>query len=378
MVMDNKIYLSAPYLDGNEEKYIIDAVSTNSIAMGKYITLFEETVSNITGLKNSVAVASGTSGMHLALKYLGVTKGDLVLCSSLTFAASCNPVVYLGAEPVFIDSEYETWNMSSIALEKAFISLKKENKIPKAVIIVNLYGQSADMDKLLPICEEYGVPVIEDAAESIGALYKDKPSGSFGKINIFSFNGNKIVTSAGGGMLVSNDKAAIDKCRFWANQSRENEIHYEHREIGYNYRINNISAALGVAQLEKLEEKILRKKQIFINYKNEINRLKNTEMMPVPEYSEPNYWLSVMLFKGIESITPRQMFYKLKEENIESRPVWKPMHLQPLYKGVRFFSHYDNKAVADDLYENGLCLPSGAGLTDNEQEKVIDSIMKAF
>lgn len=378
--MEKRIYLSAPDITGNEIKYVMDAFETNWIApLGPNVDRFEQMLSEKIGVKSALALSSGTSAVHLALKYLGIQKGDEVFCSSLTFAGSCNPVCYEGGELVFIDSEPESWNMSPDALERALSESKERGKLPKAVIVVNLYGQSADMDRILPLCEAYGVPVLEDAAESLGAYYKGKSSGTFGYFGTFSFNGNKIVTTSGGGMLVSDDPDAIEKCRFWSTQAREKAIHYEHNEIGYNYRLSNILAGVGMGQLEQLDRKVERKKAIFEAYKEAFGGIEEIKMFPVPEWSQPNYWLTVLLIDQRSRVLPKDIISALNGKNIESRPVWKPMHLQPVFKGCRYYPHYsDHISVSDELFSWGVCIPSGSGLTKEDQDKVIDAIKKLF
>lgn len=310
----------------------------------------------------------------MALKCLGIDKGDIVFCQSLTFAATVNPVIYQDAIPVFIDSEYSTWNMCSVALEKAFIKYKKMGKIPKAVIIVNLYGQSADYEKLCDICNQYGVPIIEDAAESLGANYKGKKTGAIGDIGIFSFNGNKIITTSGGGMLVSNNKEYTKKTLFLATQARENERHYEHKEIGFNYRLSNVLAGIGIGQMKVLDKRIEKKKLIFEEYKKAFKDVKELEMMQISKDGQPNYWLSVALLSKESNIKPLDIIIELEKNNIESRPVWKPMHLQPVFEKYDFIKVAD-KSVAQDLYERGICLPSDTKM-DNEDVKRIVKIVK--
>ncbi|MEC0220192.1 MULTISPECIES: DegT/DnrJ/EryC1/StrS family aminotransferase [Paenibacillus] len=353
-------------------KYIQEAFDTNWIApLGTNVDKFEEELCEYVGVEHGLALSSGTAGIHLALKYFGVGPGDYVFCSDLTFAGSCNPILYQYANPVFIDSEPETWNMSPIALEEAFEWAKKENKMPKAVIIVDLYGQSADYDLLIPICEQYGVPVIEDAAEALGATYKGKKCGSFGHIGIFSFNGNKIITTSGGGMVVSNDEDAIKKMRFWATQSKETSRHYEHKEIGYNYRMSNICAGIGRGQLEALDSFIQKRRTINNLYRESLSDLP-LSFMPISNNGKPNHWLSVLNLSSGELVTPEDIIVLLEEANIESRPVWKPMHSQPLFKDYPFFSHANN--ISGGLFKTGICLPSGSAMTQKHCEQVISII----
>lgn len=376
--MQDRIFLSPPHMSGNEIKYVQEAFDTNWIApLGTNVDKFEEELCEYVGINHALALSSGTAGIHLALKYFNVGPGDYVFCSDLTFAGSCNPILYQYANPVFIDSEPETWNMSPEALEKAFQWAQSENKMPKAVIIVDLYGQSADYDRLLPICEQYGVPVIEDAAEALGATYKGKKCGTFGHVGIFSFNGNKIITTSGGGMIVSNDEEAIKKMRFWATQSREPAKHYEHKEVGYNYRISNISAGIGRGQLQVLDSFIDNRKFIFDKYVNELKD-KSMRFMPISESGSPNYWLSVMVLDENTNVTPEEIINVLELSNIESRPLWKPMHLQPLFKDAPMFFHGETECVGSSLFQCGVCLPSGSSMTEAQQETVLQIINDVF
>jgi len=358
-------------MNGNEIEYVKNVFDTNWIApLGPHVDGFEKELSERVGVKSAVALSSGTAGIHLALKYLGVGQGDFVFCSSLTFSGSCNPIMYEKAIPVFIDSDPESWNMSPVALEKAFKCAKINNSLPKAVIIVNLYGQSADWDKIIPICNKYNVPIIEDAAESLGSLYNGRPTGSFGYFGIFSFNGNKIITTSGGGMVVSNDEDAIRKLRFWATQSREPARHYEHKEVGYNYRMPNVCAAIGRGQLDTLDDRIKAKRNIFYKYKKELEGLP-VEMMPILAKCRPNHWLSVLTINKNSKVKPDDIITSLEKENIESRPLWKPMNAQPVFQGYQYFKHNDNISTGDDLFARGICLPSGTSMTEEELERVI-------
>ncbi len=371
--MDNKIYLSSPHMsdEGYEMEYIREAFDTNWIApLGKNVDMFENEMVSYVGVSYAVALNSGTGAIHLALKAAGVNKGDIVFCSSFTFSASANPIIYEGAIPVFIDSEPNSWNMSPKALEKAF-----EKYMPKAVIVVNLYGQSADMDAIMDICNQYNVDVIEDAAESLGAVYKGKYSGTFGKYGIYSFNGNKIITTSGGGMIVSNDKEKIDKIRFWSTQARDNARHYQHSDLGYNYRMSNIVAGIGRGQLRVLEKRLDKKKEIFNIYKDSFESIDDIKMMPISNYGEPNYWLSCITIDKKSKINPLDIMLALELENIESRPIWKPMHLQPYYKDYDFINHNnDGISVSEDIFDRGVCLPSDTKMTFDEQCRVIDIV----
>ena len=377
--MNKRIYLASPHMGDEELKFVKEAFETNWIApMGPNVDCFENEVADYVGVNSASALSSGTAAIHLALKSLNVEKGDIVFCSTLTFSASCNPIIYQGATPVFIDSEYESYNMCPKALEKAFIEAQKENKMPKAVVVVNLYGQSADLDKIKEICDRYNVGIIEDAAESLGATYKGKQSGTIGEFGIYSFNGNKIITTSGGGMLVSNNENAIKKAKFWATQSRENERHYEHLELGFNYRMSNIVAGIGRGQLKKLDERIEQKKAIYETYKNEFKDIEDIEMMPVCDYGKPNYWLSVITLKEESKVKPLDIILALEKENIESRPVWKPMHLQPFYKEYKFVSNVEGKSVAEDLFNRGVCLPSDTKMSKEDMDRIIKIIKELF
>ena len=364
MAENKKIWLSSPHMsdEGYEMQYVQEAFDTNWVApLGPNVNEFEKEVAAKVGSKHGAALLTGTAAIHLALKVVGVGEGDIVLCQSLTFSASANPIIYQNATPVFIDSDYETWNMCPKALEAAFD--KYGDKI-KAVLVVHLYGFSADMDKIMEICNQYNVPVIEDAAESLGAYYKGKHTGSFGKFGVISFNGNKIITTSGGGMLVSNDEEKIKKVRFWSTQSRDAARHYQHSELGFNYRMSNVVAGIGRGQLRVLDQRVAKKKYIFEFYKRELGQLENVEFMPINDWNEPNYWLSVMTLKG--SVRPLDVMEALEKENIESRPVWKPMHMQP------FFAEYDYVGgdVSEKLFENGVCLPSDTKMTDEDLERI--------
>ncbi len=378
---NKRIYLASPHMGGLEEVFVKEAFDTNWIApLGANVDGFEKELSEYVGSKTGAALSSGTAAIHMALKAVGVEKGDKVFCSSLTFAASCNPIIYEGGIPVFIDSEPESHNMSPVALEKAFKDYEEKGEMPKAVIVVNLYGQSADMDKIMEICKKYNVPIIEDAAESLGATYKGKHSGTFGDYGIYSFNGNKIITTSGGGMLVSNNEEGIAKVRFWSTQARDKARHYEHTELGYNYRMSNIVAGIGRGQLRVLEDRIAKKKEIFETYKEAFKNIEDIEMMPVCEYGEPNYWLTTITLNENSKVKPLDIILALEKENIESRPIWKPMHIQPYYKEYDFYSHNDEEeiSVSEDIFNRGVSLPSDTKMTKEEQERVIKIIKALF
>ncbi|WP_283693767.1 DegT/DnrJ/EryC1/StrS family aminotransferase [Clostridium perfringens] len=368
-------------MGGLEEVFVKEAFDTNWIApLGANVDGFEKELSEYVGSKTGAALSSGTAAIHMALKAVGVEKGDKVFCSSLTFAASCNPIIYEGGIPVFIDSEPESHNMSPVALEKAFKAYEEKEEMPKAVIVVNLYGQSADMDKIIEICKKYNVPIIEDAAESLGATYKGKHSGTFGEYGVYSFNGNKIITTSGGGMLVSNNKEGIAKVRFWSTQARDKARHYEHTELGYNYRMSNIVAGIGRGQLRVLEYRIAKKKEIFETYKEAFKDIEDIEMMPVCEYGEPNYWLTTITLNENSKVKPLDIILALEKQNIEARPIWKPMHIQPYYKEYDFYSHNDDDeiSVSEDIFNRGICLPSDTKMSDHDMDRVIGIIKNLF
>ncbi|MBY0061803.1 DegT/DnrJ/EryC1/StrS family aminotransferase [Priestia aryabhattai] len=376
----SKIYLSPPHMSGDEQRYINEAFHTNWIApLGPNVDSFEEEIASYVGVSEAVAVSSGTAAIHLALSLLGVTKGDTVFCSTLTFIASANPIIYQGAEPIFIDSEPETWNMSPQGLKRALQDASIEETLPKAVIVVNLYGQSAKMDEILSLCNQYNIPVIEDAAESLGSTYKGKASGTFGKFGVYSFNGNKIITTSGGGMLVSNDVAALQQARFLATQARDSAPHYQHSQLGYNYRMSNILAGVGRAQLQVLENRVEARRQIFERYYQELAGFTGITFMPELSNTKTNRWLTVLTINEKEAgISAAELVQAFTEQNIEARPVWKPLHMQPLFEGVRYYSHDESKDVAQQLFNTGICLPSGSNMTEDEQNRVIKCLKKVL
>ncbi|QWG34657.1 aminotransferase class I/II-fold pyridoxal phosphate-dependent enzyme [Bacillus mycoides] len=372
-----RIYLSSPHMSGNEQKYIQNAFDTNWIApLGPNVDEFERELASFVGVKGGAAVSSGTAAIHLALRLLDVQKGDTVFCSSFTFVASANPIVYLGAEPVFIDSEPETWNMSPQALEHALYDADKDGKLPKAVILVHLYGQSAKLDEILSLCNQYDVPIIEDAAESLGSTYKGKASGTFGRFGVYSFNGNKIITTSGGGMLISDDAEALVKAKFLATQAKDPASHYEHSEIGYNYRMSNILAGVGRGQLEVLEDRVRVRRRIFNQYYEELSHIPGFCFMPELENTCSNRWLTTLLIDEKESgISIGKLLSVLSDENIEARPTWKPLHMQPLFKESKYYSHQKDNDVSARLFEKGICLPSGSNMMDEDQWRVIQAII---
>ncbi len=370
--MSKRIYLASPHMskEGYEQKYVKEAFDTNWIApLGENVNKFEEELANYVGAKYAAALSAGTAAIHMAFKALDVKKGDIVFCSDLTFSATANPIIYQNATPVFIDSEKETWNMDPKALEKAF----EKYPNPKAVIVVHLYGVPAKIDEIKEICDKHNVPLVEDAAESLGATYKGKQTGTFGKYGIYSFNGNKIITTSGGGMLISDDEERIAKVRFWSTQSREKARHYEHKEIGYNYRMSNIVAGIGRGQLKVLDERLAQKKHIYDTYKEGLKDISDIEMAPVPKDSKPNFWLSVLTLKENSKVKPIDIMEALEKENIETRPVWKPMHMQPVFKDYDFIK-VEGEPVSTELFENGVCLPSDTKMSDVEQNRVIEII----
>ncbi|SDC04108.1 dTDP-4-amino-4,6-dideoxygalactose transaminase [Paenibacillus sp. UNCCL117] len=369
--MGNRIFLSSPHMsdEGYEMQYVKEAFDTNWIApLGENVNQFEQELADKVGSKAAAALSSGTAAIHLALKAAGVGEGDIVFCPSLTFSATANPIIYQNAIPVFIDSDYETWNMCPQALERAF------EKYPnvKAVIVVHLYGLSAQMGAIVDLCRKHNVVLIEDAAESLGTYYKGKHTGTFGDYGIFSFNGNKIITTSGGGMLVSDNVESIAKARFWATQSRDQARHYQHSELGFNYRMSNVVAGIGRGQLKVLDQRVAKKRYIFEFYRSALCELDGIEFMPSNDWDEPNYWLSSMMLNG--KVRPIDIMEALEKENIESRPIWKPMHKQP------FFEKYDfiGTNVAEQLFENGVCLPSDTKMTDEELERVVEIIRRLW
>ena len=376
--MEKRIFLASPHMskEGYEQKYVKEAFDTNWIApLGENVNKFEEELAEYVGAKHAAALSAGTAAMHMALKATGVKEGDIVFCSSLTFSATVNPVTYENATPVFIDSEEETWNMDPKALERAF----EKYPNPKAVIVAHLYGTPAKMDEIVEICKKHNVTLIEDAAESLGATYKGKQTGTFGKYGIFSFNGNKIITTSGGGMLVSDDEERIQKVRFWSTQAREKARHYEHKEIGYNYRMSNICAGIGRGQLKVLDERIKQKTEIYKRYKEAFKDIPEIKIQPVPENTRPNHWLSAFVLDKNSKVKPNDIMDALDAENIESRPVWKPMNMQPVFAKCDFISACDGeKSIGQKLFENGICLPSDTKMTEEEQNAVIDVIRRLF
>jgi pyridoxal phosphate-dependent aminotransferase EpsN len=376
MPLKQRIYLSPPHMGKEEQQWVHEAFATNWIApLGPNVDAFERDTASYVGASGALSLSSGTAAIHLALRLLGVHTGDVVFCSTLTFVASVNPVLYQGAVPVFIDSEPETWNMSPKALERALSAAKREGKLPKAVIVVNLYGQSADMDPILELCRTYNVPIVEDAAESLGATYKGKGSGTIGRFGIYSFNGNKIITTSGGGMLVSDDLEALEKARYWATQARDPAPHYEHSEVGYNYRMSNVLAGIGIGQLRALPSRIEARRAIFAKYTDALAHIEGVEFMPEADFGTSTRWLTALTVNPQQTkTTAANIIQTLSDVNIESRPVWKPMHLQPLFQDCLYYPHAEGHSVSDRLFAQGLCLPSGSSLSEDEQGRVIEVI----
>ena len=364
-----RVYLSSPHMTGQERELVADAFASNWIApLGPHVDAFEREFAACVGARYAVALSSGTAALHLALILSGVGPGDEVFVSTLTFAASVNPILYLGATPVFIDSERRSWNMSPMLLEEALAVRARAGRLPKAVVVTHLYGQSADMDPIVASCERYGVALLEDAAESLGATYRGRSPGTFGTMGIYSFNGNKIITTSGGGMLVSNDESLTIHARKLATQARDMAAHYEHSEVGYNYRMSNLLAAVGRGQLPALEARVEARRRNYMFYQETLGRLPGLELMPEAVWGRHSRWLSVVTIAPDAFGADREKVrLALEAENIEARPVWKPMHLQPI------FSKFETIGgrVAESLFENGLCLPSGSNLTRADLMRVV-------
>jgi dTDP-4-amino-4,6-dideoxygalactose transaminase len=378
--LSQRIWLSSPHLGEEETAFVEEAFRTNWIApLGPHVDGFERELAAYAHVGHAAALSSGTAAIHLGLLLLGVRPGDTVFCSSLTFVGSCNPILYCGARPVFIDSEPGSWNMSPQALERAFEWARREGRLPRCVIVVNLYGQSADMDALLPICERYGVPVLEDAAESLGATCQGRASGTFGRVGVYSFNGNKIITTSGGGMLVSDDADLVARARKLATQAREPAPHYEHVEVGFNYRMSNVLAGIGRGQLRVLDQRVQRRREVFETYRHALADLPQVQWMPEPEGMRSTRWLTCMQLPGADASARRDhVLRSLERHSIEARPVWKPMHLQPLFRGAPYFPHAEGEDVSARLFAAGICLPSGSNLADEQLARVIDHLRRAL
>ncbi len=375
--MSKRIYLSPPHMSGEELKFVNEAFETNWVSpAGPHIDAFEQELAAYCGVEHCAVLSSGTAAIHLALIILGVKQGEEVLCSTFTFSGSCNPIVYVGASPVFIDSENETWNMDPDLLEEAIVERTKKARKPKAIIVVHLYGMPAKMDRIMEIARRYEIPVIEDAAEALGSTYFGKAAGSLGDIGIYSFNGNKIITTSGGGALLSNNAQWVQKARFLATQARDPAPYYQHSEVGYNYRLSNVCAAIGRGQLKVIEDRVAQRRANFEFYRSGLARAKGLRFLQEPDGIFTNRWLTtILLDKTVnQSVTPEKVRIGLEKANIESRPLWKPMHLQPVFKGCRSFVN----GVSEELFGQGICLPSGSNLKKEEIEVVIGHILDIY
>lgn len=362
-------------MGGAEEKYVQDAFKTNWISpVGPHIAEFEKQLASYVGVDHCAALSSGTAAIHLALIVLGIKPGDEVICSSFTFSGSCNPVVYQGATPVFIDSESDTWNMDPNLLREAIADRIKKGKKPGAIIVVHLYGMPSKMEEIMNIAREHGIPVVEDAAEAMGAHLNKKMMGSFGDIGILSFNGNKIITTSGGGALLSNNEALVKKVRFLATQARDPAPHYEHTEIGYNYRLSNVCAAIGLGQLEVINERVQQRRRIFEYYTKKLSVSGKVHFLPEKAGFFSNRWLTTVLIEDNNGKSATDVRVALEVENIESRPLWKPMHLQPVYRNAPYFGG----TVSEKLFKEGLCLPSGSALTDAQLGRITHHILEVI
>ena len=379
--MKSKIWLSSPHIGTNELQYVNEAFATNWIApLGPHVNAFEKGLQDQTHTKHAAALSSGTSSLHLALILLGVKAGDTVFCQSITFSASANPIAYQGAIPVFIDSECDTWNMDPILLKAALEEAKEIGNLPKAIIPVHLYGMPAKMDEILSIAKDYGVAVIEDAAEALGSNIENKPCGSFGEFGVLSFNGNKIITTSGGGALLSENAEMIEKARFLATQARDSAPHYQHSHIGYNYRMSNVLAGIGRGQLEVLNDRVAARRNNFERYKQYFSKHNNAGFnIQFQEESEGYYsnrWLTCILVDSTanKGLSREEIRLAMEVENIEARPLWKPMHQQPVFASSKSYLN----GVSDKLFEHGLCLPSGSNLTEEEFERIFNCLDKIF
>lgn len=371
-----RIHLSSPHMGDKEFEFVKEAFESNWIApVGPHVDMFEKEFCEITGARYAAAVSSGSAAIHLALILLGIKKDDEVICSTLTFAASANPIIYQGATPVFIDSEPHTWNVDCNYLEDALRDRIRKGKRPKAIIIVHLYGQSADIDPIMNLCNQYEIPLIEDAAESLGAYYKGRHTGTFGTFGVFSFNGNKIITCSSGGMLVSNEEGLIKKAKFLATQARDPAPHYQHSHIGYNYRLSNVLAGIGRGQIRVLAERVQARRANFDLYQKELGELPGIQFMPEAGFGRSNRWLTCLTIDPAKfGATREDVRLALESENIESRPVWKPLHLQPVFQ---HFPYYGS-GVAEELFNKGLCLPSGSNLNRDDLQRVVKGFRQVY
>ncbi len=377
MIPKKRILMSVPHMGAQEEVFVREAFATNWLStVGPNIDAFEKEFCDLLGLEPGCALAlgSGTAAIHLGLRLLGVGPGDEVLAPTLTFVASVNPVGWLGARTTFIDSERASWNMDPALLAQVLDARAREGRLPRAVIVVHLYGQSADLDAIFEVCARHGVPVLEDAAEALGTQYKGKPVGTRAPVSTFSFNGNKIITTTGGGMLVARDRAAVEKARFWSTQARNPGIAYDHTEVGYNYRLSNVLAGIGRGQLMVLEDRVRRRREIAFRYRDALADIPALSLMPQASFGRHTNWLSVLLVDGAGGPDRDALIRALNDANVESRPVWKPMHLQPLFRD----SETVGGDVAADLFARGICLPSSSNLTEDEQNHVIRTTRARF
>ncbi len=371
-----RIYLSPPDISTRDHAAVDAVLTSNWVApVGPDLEAFESAVAELAERQYAVALNSGTAALHLALQLLNVQPGDSVICPTLTFAASANPICYCGADPIFVDSEPRTWNMDPVLLELELGERAASGELPKAVIVVHLYGQCADMDPILAVCERYGIPVVEDAAEALGASYKGRPAGGMGAFSFFSFNGNKIITTSGGGMLLADKGSWIDRARFLATQAREPVAHYEHRELGYNYRLSNVLAGLGLSQLDDLSRRIAAKRAHFEAYRAALGELPGVRFMPIEDPDAANYWLTCMTIDPVEGGSSRDaVIAALEAEDVEARPLWKPLHMQPVFQDCASIGG----ECAEGLFATGLCLPSGSALSEADRSKVIEGVRACF
>lgn len=385
-----KIWLSSPHMGGRESIYVNEAFETNWIApLGPHVNGFEQDIQSYTCVSHAAALSSGTAALHLGLILLGVDDGDIVLCQSMTFSASANPIVYQGAIPVFIDSEPDTWNMCPIALEKAILSIQGKESIKigstsrqssgkiKAILPVHLYGMPAKMEEITAIAAKYQIPILEDAAEALGSTYQSKPCGSFGKLGVLSFNGNKIITTSGGGALIGNDEALINKARFLATQARDPAPHYQHSHIGYNYRLSNVLAGIGRGQMEVLNQRVQKRREIFDRYRIFFKDIPGVKLQEEPSSRYfSNHWLTAVLIDPnlTGGLDREHVRLHLEKVNIEARPLWKPMHLQPIFEDYPYFGG----DCCEHLFRDGLCLPSGSNLTEGDLERIFTSLEQLF
>ncbi|RPD46973.1 aminotransferase class I/II-fold pyridoxal phosphate-dependent enzyme [Hymenobacter sediminis] len=373
----DRLYLSPPHLGRHELNYLHKAIEDNWVApAGPNLDGFERDICEFTGAQHCVALTSGTAAIHLGLRLLGVGPGDEVLCPSFTFVATANPILYLGATPVFIDSEAETWNICPERLREALEERQRQGRRPKALILVHLYGMPARLREVLAVAAEFGVPVLEDAAEALGARYEGQPLGTFGEVGLFSFNGNKILTTSGGGAIVTNNAAWAQKARFWATQAKDDAPYYQHSELGYNYRLSNLLAGIGRGQMELLEDRVKKRREIFAWYTKYLAHLPGVTLGPTePTGGRSNRWLTCLLLNPAETtISPEQLRQHLETRNIESRPLWKPLHLQPLFATTPCFGGN----ICEELFNQGLCLPSGSAMTEADLRRVTDTIQDAL